>query len=251
MKELIRIHNQGTDLLADSREIAQLFDVHHKHLRELIEEHEPEFTRLGIWRFETAKIKNADKQDVRGRPEKFFWLNFDQIAFLLTLTRTTERTKEFRVRLIIAFREARERLRPVDTILLALPEKWKKTFKDEFYIALLGLYGDTFDASENKPSWVGGWTNKFIYDPIFEGLPNELKSRRSTYVSSSGKDPDFIRLFQFLDIAAKDELRDQITKVTTLLQIAASKMDFIDSFRALFYGQSQGKLPWDNWDEFK
>ncbi len=55
MNDLIHIHNQGTDLLADSREVAKVFDVQHKHLRELVEEHEEAFHQLGVWRFETAK----------------------------------------------------------------------------------------------------------------------------------------------------------------------------------------------------
>jgi hypothetical protein len=135
--------------------------------------------------------------------------------------------------------------------LLAIPEKWKKTFKDDFYVALLGLYGDKFDASENKPSWVGGWTNKFIYDPIFAGLPTELKSRRSSYVVTTGKDQDYIRLHQFLEIAAKEQLREQITTVTTLLRLAGSKMDFLESFASLFHGQHQMRFSLEDLDGWK
>lgn len=250
MEELIQIHNQGTELLVDSRKVAEVFDVHHKGLRELIEENEAEFSMLGFWRFETAKIRSSSGSEGKGRPEKFYWLNFDQIAFLLTLTRTTERTKDLRFRLIIAFRLARERLRPVDTILLAIPDKWKKTFPDSFYIALLGLYGDTFEASTNKPSWVGWWTNKFIYEPIFDGLPLELKGRRNAYAGTSGKDPDYIKLHQFLETSAKEELRDQVTKVTTLLQLGGSKLDFLERYLSVFHGQTQGKLSLE-WRDFR
>lgn len=244
--DLIKIHNQGSDLLADSREVSKIFDIHHKHLRELIEENEEHLAQLGIWRFETAKIKNDSGSDGKGRPEKYYWLNFDQIAYLLTLTRTSERTKEFRFRLIVAFRDARSKLRPVDTILLSIPERWKKTFKDDFYAALLQLYGDKFDASENKPSWVGNFTNKFIYEPIFEGLSSELKSKRSAYSTTASKDPDFIKLHQFLEANAKEDLREQITKITTLLQLAGSKMDFLESFAAIFHGQKQLKFILDD-----
>lgn len=64
--------------------------------------------QLGVWRFETAKPKSPQG----GRPEKYYFLNFDQIAYVLTLTRSNEKTKEFRLRLILAFRDARARLRP-------------------------------------------------------------------------------------------------------------------------------------------
>lgn len=234
MKDLIPIFNQGADLLVDSRDVAKVFGVQHKNLRESIEAHEPELSRLGIYRFETAKSSEG-----AGRPEKYYWLNFDQTIFLLTLTRSTEETKEFRVRLILAFRVAREKLRPVDTILLSIPEKWRKTFRDDFYVALLNIYGDSFDASKNKPSWVGAWTNRFIYAPIYAGLSDELKTKRAAYCDMSGKDPDFIRLHRFLEENAKEELKEHITKITTTLQLSGSRHDFAEKFRSLFHGHTQ------------
>ncbi len=236
MKDLIPIFNQGTDFLVDSRDVAQVFNLTHQHLREQIESHEPELARLGVFRFETGKPLAGSQG---GRPERYFWLNFDQTIFLLTLTRPTQETKEFRVRLILAFRAAREKLRPVDTILLSIPEKWRKTFKDEFYVALLNVYGDSFDASKNKPSWVGAWTNRFIYTPVYCGLSDELKAKRLTYCDLSGKDADFIRLHQFLEQHAKEDLRDHITKATTILQMSGSKHEFAENFRSLFHGHTQ------------
>lgn len=93
--------------------------------------------------------------------------------------------------MILAFRDARNRLRPVDHALLSIPDAWRKTFEDEFYIALLRLYGDTFNASENKPSWVGKWTNRFIYEPLFNGLPDELKRRRTAH--TGGEDDPWLK----------------------------------------------------------
>jgi phage regulator Rha-like protein len=103
MKELIKIHQQGPDLRADSRDIAKLFGITHQHFRETIEDNESHLSQLGVIRFETGKPESKEG----GRPEKFCYLNFDQIALLLTLTRSTEQTKEFRLKLIIAFRDAR------------------------------------------------------------------------------------------------------------------------------------------------
>jgi phage regulator Rha-like protein len=239
MKNLIPIFNQGADFIVDSRDVANVFAIQHKSLRESIEEHEPQLTRLGVYRSETAKpIPGSDD----GRPEKYYWLNFDQTIFLLTLTRPTEETKEFRVKLILAFRAAREKLRPVDAMMLTVPEKWRKTFKDEFYIALLNIYGDFFDAARNKPSWVGAWTNRFIYEPIFAGLPKELKSKRTSYCDMTGKDPDFIRLHRFLEEHAKDELKEQIAKTTAILQMSGSRHDFADNYRSVFHGLKQIKF---------
>jgi hypothetical protein len=236
MKKLIPIFNQGTDFLVDSRAVAKAFKLTHQHIREQIEAHEPEISRLGVFRFETGK---PIKGSIGGRPERYFWLNFDQTIYLLTLTNTTAETKEFRVRLILAFRAAREKLRPIDTMLLSIPEPQRKTFKDEFYKALLDIYGDVFDVSKNKPSWVGRWTNHFIYTPIFAGLSNELKTRRAAYCNLSGKDPDFIRLHRFLEEHAKDELKEQIAKTTAVLQMSGSRHDFKENYRSVFHGLTQ------------
>jgi hypothetical protein len=235
MKELIHLYNQGQDFLVDSRQVAKLFQLAHQHLREQIEAHEPEIKRLGVFQFETGKTL----ANTQGRPEKYYYLNFDQTIYLLMLTKPTEETKEFRVQLILAFRSAREKLRPIDTMMLSIPEQWKLTFKEEFYIALLNVYGDKYCATKNKPSWVGNWTNKFIYTPIFDGLPDELKSKRASYCDMSGKDPDFIRLHRFLEIHAKDKLKEQIAKTTVTLQMSESKLEFAENYRAIFHGATQ------------
>ncbi|MGZ4962593.1 MAG: Rha family transcriptional regulator [Limisphaerales bacterium] len=239
MKSLIPIFNQGPDFIVDSRDVSRVFNVQHKSLRKSIEDHEPELTRLGVYRFENAKPPSGSDG---GRPEKYFWLNFDQTIFLLTLTRPTEETKEFRVKLILAFRSAREQLRPVDAMMLTVPGKWRKTFKDEFYVALLNIYGDSFDAAKNKPSWVGAWTNRFIYDPIFNGLPRELKSKRSAYCEMTGKDADYMRLHSFLEEHAKDDLKEQIAKTTAILQMSGSRYDFAENYRSVFHGLTQIKF---------
>jgi len=239
MQDIIPITNQGSDLLADSRNVANLFSVEHQSLRELIEQHEPELTALGVYRFETDKPKKGSSG---GRPIKFYWLNFDQIAFLLTLSRSTEKNKEFRLKLILAFRDARENLRPVDSILLTIPDKWRKAFPNEFYKELLNLYGDTFDEAKNKPSWVGGWTNKFIYEPLIEGLTRELKIKRVAFSKRAGKDSDYYKMHQFMEDHAREDMKAHITKITTLLAIAHSKQDFIENFAALFHGHHQLKM---------
>ena len=79
MKSLLKIHQQGPDLMADSRAVAQLFGIQHKNLRELIETHSVQLEQLGIYRFQTAKLL-----DGAGRPEKFAYLNFDHIVHHIT-----------------------------------------------------------------------------------------------------------------------------------------------------------------------
>ena len=239
MEDIIPITNQGSDLLANSRNVAKLFSVTHAHLREQIADHEDQLAQLGQLRVETEVVKGYQGG---GNPSKFYWLNFDQIAFLLTISKTTQKTKDFRLKLILAFRAARENLRPVDSILLSIPDKWKKAFPHEFYKELLNLYGDTFDESKNKPSWVGGWTNKFIYEPLIDGLSGELKRKRTAFSQRVGKDADYYKMHQFLEEHAKEDMKSHITKITTLLAVAHSKQDFIENFAALFHGHHQMKM---------
>jgi len=234
MKELIKIHNQGSDLMADSRSVAELFGIQHESLRKLIEEHTPQLQQLGIFRFEIGKTFPNE----RGRPEKFCYLNFDHIAFLLTVSAPSQATKDFRLKLIIAFRDARNRLRPVDHALLSIPDDWRKTFPDDFYIALLKLYGDKYEKSENKPSWVGRWTNRFIYSPLFTGLSDELKRRREIHGWEKGAVPGE-RLHQFIERHAKKNLEKHLTKVTGLLEAATSPGHFLELFASVFYGRKQ------------
>lgn len=164
---LLPIHNQGQDFLVDSRDVAATFNLTHQHIREQIEEHESEIARLGVFRVESGKPLAGS---TGGRPERYYWLNFDQTVYLLTLTKPTEQNREYHVRLILAFRKAREQLRPVDTILLSIPEEWRKTFRDEFYVALLRIYGDSFDASKNNPSSSPDFTP--AYHQFFKANPS-------------------------------------------------------------------------------
>jgi hypothetical protein len=245
MKELIKIHNQGADLMADSRSVAKLFAVEHESLRKLIEEHTSQIEQLGVFRFEIGK----SFPNTNGRPEKFCFLNFDQIAFLLTISKPSEATKEFRLKLILAFRDARQRLHPIDNVLLSMPETWKRTFQPDFYTALLRLYGARFENMGDTPSWVGKWTNRFIYTPLYNGLPDELKRRRALHLGDD--ENSWLKLHQFIEKHAKKNLEKHLIKVTGLLEASTSPGHFLELFASVFYGQKQLLLgPTNIPDEF-
>lgn len=236
---LIPIRSQAGELLVDSRKVADLFQLQHRSIFRTILANQEALEALGQLRFQRAVVQGHQGG---GNPQKFAWLNFDQVALILTLTKTTAQTKEFRLRLILAFKRAREQLRPVDTLLLALPSNWKKTFQDDFYIALLRIYHAEFDKNKNKPSWVGWWTNKFIYEPIYQGLSSELKKKRAQFVADSGREPDWIRLHQFLEEHAKEQLKTMIAKVTALLQVSRNKQEFAENYAAMMGGEFQLKI---------
>ena len=236
MKELIHIHNQGPELRADSREIAKLFGIEHESLRLIIDRYTNEIEQFGHLRFEIGDGKKRPQGG--GKQEKFAYLNFDQIALLLILTRTTGQTLPLRLQLLQAFKDARAKLRPIDNALLTIPDAWRKTFPDDLYSALLPLYGDTFDPKINKPGWVGMWTNRFIYRPLYDSLPAELKARRKFHAASMGTE-EWRALHQFIEKNAKENLKKHIIKVTTLLQASSAKSHFAELFFSVFRGETQ------------
>lgn len=99
----------------DSRIMAANMGTTHQHVRELIEKHAKHFELFGVLRFETGK---PPRSTAGGRPERFALLNEDQSYFLLTLVRNTEHVVDLKARLVLAFREARNRRALTDSAYL-------------------------------------------------------------------------------------------------------------------------------------
>ena len=237
MSAAILIHNQGSELRADSRQVAKFFEVQHESLIRLITENLPHFEAIGHLRFE---IGNGIKREQGGgAQQKYCYLTEPQVGFLLTLTRNTGRTTELKLALIQQFQKARVQLRPVDTTLLSLPTNWQKVFSDDFYHALLGLHGYEFKRSEGTCSWVGAFTNKYIYGPLWDGLSAELKAKRAQRTTENSDDAACLKLHQFLEANAKVALERHVLKVTALLQAAQTPEHFAELFASAFRGQTQ------------
>ncbi|WP_175718781.1 Rha family transcriptional regulator [Burkholderia anthina] len=90
----------------DSRILAQHLENSHQHVRELLESYSSDFEALGVFRFETGKRARGS---LGGRPERYALLNEDQCYLLLTYSRNTDRVRALKLRLVIAFRDARSR----------------------------------------------------------------------------------------------------------------------------------------------
>lgn len=258
MKSLPVIQHRGPKLEADSREVAAFFEVQHESLMRLINDNLAAFESFGAVRFQTGKsnsgsdvvaeldspISNREiktrggRREGAGRNEKFVWLSEPQVAFLLTLTRNTGRTTELKLAMIQRFQKAREALRPVDNILLSVPDEWRTVFNPDYYRALLRVYGAEYDPAKNKPQWVGAFTNRYVYEPLWNSLPAELKAKRKAIAEAEGT-AEFIRLHRFLEENAKRALERHILAVTTLLEVAQSPEHFRELFAAKFQGETQ------------
>lgn len=101
----ITLLGTATEPRVDSRLLAQHLGVKHKNTLGLIEKYKSGFLQVGIVPFKTEKILSG-----RGRPERYALLNEDQSYYLLALSRTSKRTADLKLRLVLAFREVRQRL---------------------------------------------------------------------------------------------------------------------------------------------
>ena len=93
--------------------------------------------------------------------------------------------------------------------------------------------------STGTQSWVGNWTNIYIYSPLWDDLPAELKSKRKARVEDGASDAAFLKLHQFLEANAKTALERHVLKVTALLEAAINPDHFRELFHSVFNGESQ------------
>lgn len=87
----------------DSRLLAEGLGLQHRSVFKLLNDNGADFAALGKVRFEIA----ASTRSVTGQASKFALLNEDQCYLLLTYSRNTERVRRLKLRLVQAFREAR------------------------------------------------------------------------------------------------------------------------------------------------
>ncbi|NLY64615.1 MAG: Rha family transcriptional regulator, partial [Alcaligenaceae bacterium] len=86
----------------DSRLIAEHLGVQHESITRLLTTHKNDFKELGILRFQIGEIAG------RGQPERYAMLNEDQAYLLLTYSRNTKKVRQLKLRLVQAFKKARQ-----------------------------------------------------------------------------------------------------------------------------------------------
>ena len=115
--------------------------------------------------------------------------------------------------------------------------KWQKMFPDTFYYQIFRLnkWDYTVKGINKRPSVIGKWTNKLIYEQLPKGVLEELKVK--TPKSPEGNYT--ARFFQSLtpDIG-HPELTSQIYKVVGIMQISDNWNDFISNFNRMISRES-------------
>lgn len=125
---------------------------------------------------------------------------------------------------------------------------WQKRFPDVFYKELFRLNGwnYTVNGIQKRPSVIGTWTNKLIYEQLPAGVLDELK--KNTPKSESGNYT--ARFFQSLTPdTGHPHLTAQIQQVVTLFQLSDNMRHMWSQFEKLRIRQlRQLELPF-NFDE--
>lgn len=85
MSNLVLLKNN--EPLTTSLIVSEQLKRTHKGIYELIGDYEKDFTELGVLRFETAKPKT-------GRPQKFYYLNEQQLTFLIMMLRVKRKDEK-------------------------------------------------------------------------------------------------------------------------------------------------------------
>lgn len=123
-------------------------------------------------------------------------------------------------------------------------QPWQKRFPDVFYKELFRLNGWNYTVKgiKKRPSVVGRWTNKLIYEQLPSGVLKELKMKTPKNVSGNR----IVRLHQSLTIDVGNEhLASQITQVVTLFQLSNSMKHMWGQFDTLKSRQKgQLELPY-------
>lgn len=108
MHEIITLNKDGVAVV-DTITIAEGVQVQHKNILELIRKYLPDFEAFGPVAFETRKGKPLP-QGGFAKSSEVAWLTEDQTTLLFTFLKNTEIARKLKIRLVKAFREAREEI---------------------------------------------------------------------------------------------------------------------------------------------
>ena len=108
MNEIISLNKDGVAVV-DTITIAEGVQVQHKNILELIRKYLTDFEAFGPVAFETRKGKPLP-QGGFAKATEVAWLTEDQTTLLFTFLKNTEIARKLKIRLVKAFREAREEI---------------------------------------------------------------------------------------------------------------------------------------------
>ena len=121
---------------------------------------------------------------------------------------------------------------------------WQKTFPDSYYQEIFRLHGWNYTVSDIKkrPSVIGIWTNKLIYEQLPKGVLDELKHK----TPKSQKGNYTARFFQSLTIdTGHPHLTAQLNQIIAIMRISDNWQQLISNFNKMIdrkHGQLELKF---------
>ncbi len=207
----------------------------HRALKKVINKGKESFLEFGILRQCGAEIGAAR---AKGRPDTGFLLNEAQAMLLITMVQQTEKSSALKVRLIKEFFRMREELANLNKpsahieeirkiLLLDAPSEWVKLFPNDFYSAIMKLYGQEFIGNKHTPPYCGQITRRWIYNRV---LPKELQDEIDLKRNTERKHQ------WFTENNGRATLLNQINQVTGIAKMSRDRQQFEANCAIAFEG---------------
>jgi hypothetical protein len=238
MNEVIVRKIKGQDVVCTFDIFKGLGYAGHRELKQVIEKNKMAFLSLGklerskiipaFTRGETLQATDGVPRRKQGRPQNGYLLNFRQYMLLVMVAKNSPESLNFKMKIEADFNRMREELSKYNEsnpyldrirkiLLLDAPSEWERIYPDEYYIALMKLYGDKFiDFKNGLPAYCGAITKRWVYDVI---LPNEL--RNETLATPGTK-----RHQWFTEQNGRATLKNHIGTLTMIARTSQSRKEF-------------------------
>jgi phage regulator Rha-like protein len=231
------VENNGVQT-CPSTAIARQCELAHHSVLKLIDTHLASIEQaFGTVAFE---IRSADTA-AGPRQQRVAFLSERQATFLITLLGNTDAVIRFKLAVSQAFftlRDRRDKVAFIGSFLREIPEAWDGTFPESFFKAVCDCYG-LDHVKDRTPGFLGGFINRYIYEPILENLGEVLKARYDEHCDDSDADDAGCRLHRFLREHCLGALERQITIIETLLGVSRTAADFQRHFDTRSGGPQQ------------
>jgi len=116
--------------------------------------------------------------------------------------------------------------------------KWQLTFTDEFYKEIYRLWGLPFIPKyiQNKPSFIGSLTTKYIYEQLPDGVLSRIREKTGKTEKGNWKYKWHQNLTPEI---GREHLKKQIIEVTLLMSISKDKRQFEELFQSKYNKNAQ------------
>ena len=123
--------------------------------------------------------------------------------------------------------------------------KWQKHFPIEYYEEIYRLNGDSdkFDPRNTRhPSWIGNFTNKYVYGVFPDEVMKEIRTKNPVNESPRGLAYRGHKNFQFLSTnVGIPQLDQHLSKLVGVMALSDNMRDFDNKFNKVFAKEIERK----------